>query len=67
LGRKALETKLKKRRRVKSEMFNPEVATLQKDRSEGVLPRRKYTPRRKVRSEVFYRGEKFDPRCFTNE
>jgi len=51
LGRKALETKLKKRRRVKSEMFNPEVDTLQKDRSEGVLPRRKYTPRRKVRTE----------------
>jgi hypothetical protein len=32
---------------------------MRKVRFEGVLPRRK------VRSEVFYRGEKIDPRCST--
>jgi hypothetical protein len=38
----------------------------------GVLPRRKVRsegvlPSTKFRSEVFYRGGKLDPRCFTNE
>jgi len=42
---KKKKKKKKEKKRVKFEVFNPEVATLQKDRSEGVLPRRKYTLR----------------------
>jgi hypothetical protein len=38
-----------KRKKVNSEVFNPEVATLRKVRPEGVIPRRKYNPRSLIR------------------
>jgi hypothetical protein len=63
----SVSKKKKKRKKRESVYFDGGFYQGRKDRSESVLPRWKYTPRKKDRSEVFYQGEKLEPMCFTKE